>query len=299
MTDRSPFDLTGRKSLVTGGAMGIGRGCVLALARAGADVAVADLDEATGVGTVAAAKALGVDAMFVRCNVAHAGEVEAMVSAVVERFGRLDVAVNNAGIYRHALDEEQAEEDWEQVIGVNLTGTWRCARAEMQQMARQEPAGGKIVNIASIAAGHIVSNGSYDASKAGVVQLTRTLAVQWGRYNINVNSISPGYVISALGTTRSLEERDRLRELTPLGHVERVEDLAGPLVFLASRASDYVTGQNVVVDGGHTLSTWHIPLPERAVPPRIDAGDEVLAMNSDLDDRGVPHDAHGIIAADE
>jgi NAD(P)-dependent dehydrogenase (short-subunit alcohol dehydrogenase family) len=294
-TEPSPFDLTGRKALVTGGAMGIGRGCVLALARAGADVTVADLDEALGAGTVAAAEAFGVRSTFVRCDVSRPEEVDAMVDAAVEQFGRLDVAVNNAGIYRHALDEDQPEEDWQAVIGINLSGTWRCARAELRQMARQDPVGGKIVNIASIAAGHIVSNGSYDAAKAGVVQLSRTLAAQWGRYNVNVNSISPGYVVSALGTTRSLEEREQLRRLTPLGHVQRVDDLAGPLVFLASPASDFVTGQNLVVDGGHSLSTWHYPPPERAVPPRVDRAGEVESMNTDLDDRGVRHDADGII----
>jgi NAD(P)-dependent dehydrogenase (short-subunit alcohol dehydrogenase family) len=145
----------------------------------------------------------------------------------------------------------------------------------MRQMAKQTPVEGKIINIASIGATMAISNGAYDASKAGVVHMSRTLAARWGRYNINVNCVSPGYVVAAMaGQTRSPEERKQLRELTPLGHAMRLKDLEGPILFLASKASDYVTGQNLIVDGGHTLSTWMQPL-ERSVPPRVNSEEEM------------------------
>lgn len=199
-----------------------------------------------------------------------------MVEAVVRHFGRLDIAVNNAGTYRHGLDEEQSENDWEHVIGINLTGAWLCAQAEMKQMIRQTPTEGKIINIASIMAhlGH--SNAAYDASKAGLVRMTKTLAAQWGRYNINVNSISPGYVVEVFGVTRSEEERQWLRGATPLGYNQRLKDLYGPVLFLASKASDYITGQDILVDGGYTLSKQAMLRPlERAAPPRISPAQEI------------------------
>lgn len=280
MSDLSLFDLSGRKALVTGAARGIGRTCAFALAKAGADVAVIDCDEEGGEATAGQLRALGRDAFFVGCDVTDEARVQQMVDAVVGRFGRLDIGVNNAGIFRHGADETQSKEAWDQVIGVNLTGTWLCARAQMLQMSRQAPIEGKIINIASIAASIACSNGSYDASKAAVVQLTKTLAARWGRYNINVNCVSPGYLVSGMaGMTRPPDERRHLRELTPLGHAQRLQDLWGPIVFLASRASDYVTGQNLVVDGGHTLSAWLAPL-QRIVPPRVAPEMEV-------------HDEHG------
>jgi NAD(P)-dependent dehydrogenase (short-subunit alcohol dehydrogenase family) len=276
MTDRAwMFDLTGKKALVTGGAAGIGRALALALAEAGADVAITDLNEQVGAATVERIRGLGRDSVFVRCDVSSGDEVRAMVAEVAARFGRLDIAVNNAGIYTPGLDADYTDDQWSRVIDINLTGVWLSAQAEMKQMSTQDPAGGKIINIASIGATRAISNASYDAAKAGVVHMSGTLGRQWGAYNINVNSISPGYVGTVFGQVRSPEERQRLRDSTPLGHVLRLEDLSGPLLFLASAASDYVTGQNLVVDGGHTLSTWLYPLEERVVPPRVSPDDEI------------------------
>ena len=253
MPDLSMFDLTGKKALVTGGTRGIGRACAFALAAAGADVAIIGRNEAFGNIAAASIKKMGRDSIFVRADISDPAAIEPMVEQVAGRFGRLDIAVNNAGIYRPGLDETQPKEDWDLVIATNLTGTWMCARAQMQQMLQQVPKGGKIINIGSIAASIACSNGAYDASKAGVVHLTRTLASRWGRHHINVNCVSPGYVVSA---TRTPDECRRLTLLTPVGRVQQLEDLSGPILFLASSASDYVTGQNLVVDGGHTLSTW-------------------------------------------
>lgn len=263
----SLFSLREKVVLVTGGAAGIGRACARALAEYGAHVVVADVDELQGNATAVALQAPGRKAMFVRCDVTKSAEVAALVDTVARELGRLDILVNSAGIYCEASDEQQSEEDWRRVLDINLTGTWLCARAAMRQMIRQPRIEGKIINIASISGSMAGSNGSYDASKAAVLHLTRTLAARWGAYDINVNAISPGYVGTVFGRERSAEEEKMLCQVTPLGRMQRLEDLHGAVVFLASRASDYVTGQNLVVDGGHTLSTWMLPL-ERRAPPR-------------------------------
>lgn len=267
MAHSPSFDLDGKVALITGAAAGIGRACATALASAGVHVALADRDDELGKETAEQIERAGGSALYVSCDVTSIDRVRAMVASVVDRFGRLDIAVNNAGVFVQGVDEDYAEEHWSRVIAVNLTGTWLCAQAEMLQMKKQCPAGGKIINIASIAAHIACSNGAYDASKAGVVHLTKALAARWGRYNINVNSLSPGYVDTVFGRSRTDDELQRLRELTPLGHAQRLADLHRPLLFFASSASDYVTGQDLIVDGGHTLSTWVQPL-ERSLPLR-------------------------------
>jgi NAD(P)-dependent dehydrogenase (short-subunit alcohol dehydrogenase family) len=246
----------------------------LALAEAGADIAVIDLDRGVGEGLVAHIQKMGRRSAFFHCDVTRPDQVEAAIDGVGDYFGRLDIAVNNAGVWRRGADEMQTPEDWEAVVSVNLTGVWLCAMAEMKRMRKNSPVEGKIINIASIASFVVASNGAYDAAKAGVVQLSRTLAAQWGRYNINVNCLSPGWVGNVFGRSRTEDERRRLREVTPLGYVQRTRDLRGPVVFLASPASDFITGQNLVVDGGHSISTWVKPL-ERDLPPRVDPSGEL------------------------
>lgn len=293
MADLSLFDLTGKKALVTGGAVGIGRACAVALAKAGADVAITDVDARTGRKTAAEIKALGRDSMSISCDVTSKTQVQAMVKAVVRRFKRLDIAVNNAGIAILGADEELEQPAWDKVIAVNLTGTFLCAQAEARQMIGQQPVEGKIINIASMSARIANCNASYDASKAGVVHMTRTLAAEWGRFNINVNCLSPSYVLTPMHASTPVPVRRRIRELTPLGHVERPEDLHGAVVFLASAASNYVTGLDLVVDGGHTLNAWLVPL-SMAVPPRVSPRQEVVQMKHDLDALGIKYDADGI-----
>ncbi len=293
MTDLSLFDLTGKKAMVTGGAVGIGRGCATALAMAGADVAIVDTDEETGTKTAAGIRALGRDSLFVRCDVTRKDDVQAMLAAVVGRFGRLDIAVNNAGIAILGGDEDLDQAAWDKVIAVNLTGVWLCAQAEARQMIAQNPAGGKIINTASMSARIANCNASYDASKAGIVHMTRTLAAEWGRFNINVNCFSPSYLLTPMHASTPVEVRQRIRELTPMGHMERPEDLYGTIIFLASAASNYVTGHDLLVDGGHTLNAWLVPL-SRSVPPRVSPAEEVVQMKQDLDAMGLPYDENGI-----
>lgn len=198
-----------------------------------------------------------------------------------------------AGIAILGADEEIPQNEWDKVIAVNLTGTFLCAQAEAQQMIRQQPTEGKIINIASMSATIANCNASYDASKAGVVHMTKTLAAEWGRFNINVNCLSPSYVLTPMHASTPLVARQRIRELTPLGHVERPEDLYGAVIFLASAASNYVTGHDLMVDGGHTLNAWLAPLG-RAVPPRVSPQQEVVQMKHDLDTMGVRYDKDGI-----
>jgi len=293
MADHSMFDLTGKKALVTGAAVGIGRACAIALAKAGADVAIIDIDEKTGSVTADDIKAMGRQSLFIKCDVTAKNQVQAMVTEVANTFGRLDIGVNNAGIAILGADEEIDQADWDKVIAVNLTGTFLCAQAEAQQMIRQNPVEGKIINIASMSAKIANCNASYDASKAGVVHMTKTLAVEWGRFNINVNCISPSYILTPMHASTPAVVRERIRQITPLGHVERPEDIYGSLIFLASDAANYVTGHDLVVDGGHTLNAWLVPLG-REVPPRVNPDEETVQMKADLDRMGIEYDSDGI-----
>ena len=293
MKDMTLFDLTGKKALVTGGSIGIGRGFALALAQAGADVAIVARNEIAGNSVVEEIKAMGRDSLFVKCDVADKEQVQAMVRQIVGQFGRLDIGVNNAGIAILGADEEIDQNSWDKVIAVNLTGIFLCAQAEAQQMIKQSPAGGKIINMASMSATIANCNASYDASKAGIVHMTKTLAAEWGQYNINVNCISPSYVLTPMHASTPVIVRDRIRELTPLGYVQRPEDLYGPVIFLASDAANYVTGHDLMVDGGHTLNAWLTPLG-RSVPPRVSPEEEIVQLKHDLDVLNLEYDADGI-----
>ena len=287
------FDLSGKKALVTGAAVGIGRGYAVALAKAGADVAIVDLDDKTGPKTAEEIKSYGRDSLFVRCDVTKKEQVGAMVDTVVRQFGRLDIGVNNAGIGILGGDVDYSLDDWNKVIGVNLTGMYLCAQAEAKQFLKQSPIQGKIINTASMSARICNCNASYNASKGGVVEMTRMLAAEWGTYNINVNCISPSYILSPMHASTPLEVRARIRELTPLGYVQRPEDLYGPVVFLASDASNYVTGIDLLVDGGHTLNAWLTPLG-RSVSPRVSPDEETVQLKHDLATMGLPFDKDGI-----
>ncbi len=181
------------------------------------------------------------------------------------------------------------------MIDVNLKGVWLCAQAQGQQMIAQNPTEGKIINIASMCSKINIPGApaAYDTSKGAVVRLTQNLALHWGRFNINVNSVSPSHVMTPMFAQCSLEQRDRIREITPMGHLQRPEDLYGPVIFLASKASDYITGHDVLVDGGHTLSTYLLPLA-RDIPPRVNQRQELVELKQDLDRLGVNYDDHGI-----
>ena len=298
MVDFSIFDLTGKTALITGGTVGIGRACATALAMAGADVVIAARGRSFGEKTAESLRALGVKSLFIACDVSDESQVQAMITKVVTIFGRLDIAVNNAGIgVISDQDESFPKNEWDKLMAINLDGLWLCAKYQAQQMIKQTPTEGKIINISSIA-GVVslpMSNGAYDASKSAVIHLTKQLALQWGRFNINVNSISPSYVLTPMMSRTTLEFRQRIRDTTPMGHIQRPEDLYGPIIYLASTASNYMTGQNMVVDGGHTLGPWIEPARKRSVPPRVDSKQELFEMKKDLDCMSIAYDKNGVV----
>lgn len=247
------FDLTGKKALVTGGGRGIGRAFCLALAQAGADVAVVDINQETAQAVAQEVQDLGREGLAIHADVTVAEQVQRMVNQTVEAFGRLDIDVNNAGMGSWAPAEEMSEEDWDKVIALNLKGVFLCAQACGRVMIKQRK--GKIINTASMSAS-IVNRPQkqvhYNSSKAGVVMLTKSLAAEWAPYNINVNCISPGYTLTYL-TRQVSQYHDLWTELTPMGCMLEPEDLQGVLIFLASEASDLMTGQDLIVDAGYVL----------------------------------------------
>lgn len=282
------FSLKERKALVTGGSMGIGRGYALALAGAGADVAVVDINDKAGTSTVDELRSLGSDSFFVHCDVSDEPQIRDMMHAIMDRYGGLDIGVNNAGIYIEGEEENYRKEDWDRILDVNLTGIFLCAQAEARDMIERGQ-GGKIINTASMSGTIANGTAAYNASKAGVAHLTRSLAASWAKYNINVNSISPTYTLTPMNASTPKWLRDRIRELHPIGYIQRPEDLYGAAVFLASDASNYITGRDLIVDGGHTLNVWLEP-PERKLAPRVSRDEEVLQLKHDLQVLGIEYD---------
>jgi 3-oxoacyl-[acyl-carrier protein] reductase len=246
---------TGKVAIVTGAAQGIGAATARRLADEGASVAVVDLtgeraqpvvDEITGSGGVAAA--FGAD-------VSDQGAVEAMTDAVVERFGRLDVLVNNAGITKDNLLFKMSRDDWDAVLSINLTGVFLCCQAAQKHMVAQKS--GSIVNLSSRSALGNRGQVNYAATKAGVQGLTATLALELGPFGINVNAVAPGYIATAMTASTaarvgsSAEEHQQLAAgNTPLRRVGRPEEVAAVIAFLASDDASYVSGQTLYVNGG-------------------------------------------------
>jgi NAD(P)-dependent dehydrogenase (short-subunit alcohol dehydrogenase family) len=261
MYESTVFDLSGKKALVTGGASGIGKACAIAMAQAGADVAIVDLNEIAARETVETIRALGRASVFVRCDVSDVLQVDDMVSEVVGSLGRLDLAFNNAGIAVHKpglSTEEDALVAWERTIAVNLTGTFYCCRAEARHMIQQRF--GKIVNTASMCGSIVAHVGAMDTgvtpycvSKAAVKHLTKALAAEWAEYNVYVNSISPGYVTTALISGKPTDATELDNMATPLRRPGRPEEIVGAVLYLVSDASSFTTGCDLVVDGGYTV----------------------------------------------
>jgi NAD(P)-dependent dehydrogenase (short-subunit alcohol dehydrogenase family) len=245
--------LVTRVALVTGAGSGIGRACALALARAGAVVVAADIDRPAGEETVALVAAAGGTAWFVAADVTRDAEVAAMVGAVVARHGRLDHAVNNAGIPSNGKSiTDCPEEDWDRLMAVNLKSVWLCLKHELRQMEAQ--GGGAIVNMASIAGlAGLARRGDYVAAKHGVVGLTRTAALECATAGIRVNAVCPGYVRTPMVERvirREPEHEARMVAREPIGRLGTPEEVAAAVVWLCSDAASYVTGHALAVDGG-------------------------------------------------
>jgi len=247
------FSLAGRTAMVTGGGQGIGRALAIALAEAGADVAILDLNPETAEQVADEIRALGRRSLAIRADVTKRDQVSSAVQSVIDAWGSLIVGVNNAGIGRWADAESMSESDWDAVIAVNLKGVFNCAQSEGRTMLAQGY--GKIINTASMSATVVnrpQNQVAYNASKAGVVQLTRSLAAEWASRGVRVNSISPGYTRTALVDQVADLVPGWLEDI-PMGRMAEVTDLQGAVVYLASEASDYVTGHDLVIDGGFTI----------------------------------------------
>jgi len=245
------FDLKTKTAIVTGASRGLGHAMALGLAKAGANVIAADLLDVNV--TVDDIKRLGHDSFGIKVDVSKSTDIEKMVRQAVKQFGRIDILVNNAGIVRQASVESMKEKDWDDVIRVNLKGEFLCAQEVGKQMIKQQT--GRIINIASVA-GLFGSAGSaaYSASKAGIILMTKTLAVEWAKYNINVNAICPGVIVTAM-TDSYLKDpgfQQMIKTRVPLARPGVPEELVGTVIYLSSRASEYMTGHALVIDGGWT-----------------------------------------------
>jgi NAD(P)-dependent dehydrogenase (short-subunit alcohol dehydrogenase family) len=246
------FSLEGRVALVTGAGRGIGHSLAQALREAGAVVAVADLDAEAA--TRSAHQLHGGDGLGLGVDVTDSYQVNGMVDAIVGRYGRIDIAVNNAGVARRGDAESMPEQVWDSVIDVNLKGVFLCCQAEGRAMLAA--GSGAIINVASISA-RIVNRPqnqvNYNASKAGVVQVTRSCAAEWATRGVRVNCISPGHTVTPMTAPAVDEMGDTWRANTPVGRLADPQDLQGAVVYLASAASAYVTGHDLIIDGGYSI----------------------------------------------
>jgi len=246
--------LEGKVALVTGAGSGIGRASALALAEAGAKVLVTDVKEDGGAETVAMIEQNGGEAAFLRVDVTQEADVEAMVRAAVDRWGRLDCAHNNAGIAeRRVTMGEMTEEVWDRTIDINLKGVWLCMKHELHQMAQQD-GGGVIVNTSSVVGlVGVRFQPAYVASKHGVVGLTKAAALEYARDNIRVNAVCPGPILTGALEWYMNEYPDvgqKLKDDNPSWRVGLPEEVARTVVWLCSDKSSYVTGHSLAVDGG-------------------------------------------------
>ncbi|GAK49165.1 short-chain dehydrogenase/reductase SDR [Candidatus Moduliflexus flocculans] len=246
------FKLTGKKAFITGGARGIGKSIAMAFAQAGADVAIVDLDLDVAQQTAKELAQFSVNTLAVKTDVTKPDDVNAMMTTILNAFGSVDIVFNNAGICINVNAEEMTYEQWRKVIDINLNGVFLVAQAAGKAMIKQQR--GSIINTASMS-GHIVNEPqpqcAYNASKAAVIMLTKSLAAEWAPHHVRVNSLSPGYI----GTEMTLKATQWIplwEKRTPMGRMGKPDELQGIVLYLASDVSSYTTGSDFVVDGGFT-----------------------------------------------
>jgi len=249
------FDLTGKVAIVTGGNQGIGLAISRGLAQAGAAVIIANRRAEEGAKAAQSLKQEGLNAASISTDVRDESSIAATVAKTIENYGKIDILVNNAGVIVRKLAEEITREDWDHMININLRGMFFCCQFVGKEMIKQKK--GKIINISSDASQRATPERSvYATSKAGVSHLTRCLAVEWAKYNINVNAIGPGPTITPLNEQYYKENPDKLKQMIeslPLGRVGDTSDYMGAAVFLASEASNFMTGQTLLIEGGSTI----------------------------------------------
>jgi NAD(P)-dependent dehydrogenase (short-subunit alcohol dehydrogenase family) len=253
--------LKDKTAIVTGSSQGIGRGIALGLAEAGADVTVNYHQNINGAEDVAnEVRNLGRQAIVVQGDVSKSSDVDRMTRETLSTFGKIDILVNNAGIYVVGAIEDIEESDWDRVINVNLKGVFLCCQAVGRHMIEKKSKG-SIINVASISAHMPEANGgAYTPSKAGVVGLTRLLAVEWSKYNIRVNAINPGPVLTPLQRTAypTKELEEARNSAVPMNRHGTPEEIAKVAVFLASEDASYITGADINVDGGSLVSMFQL-----------------------------------------
>ena len=240
-------------AVITGGAQGIGRAIAMKLAGEGANLVLSDVDEAKVQATAAElSQEKKVQTLGVKGNVAVIADCEKLVDASLDKFGRIDILINNAGITRDNLLMRMSDDEWDSVIAVNLKGVFNCTKAAIRPMMKQRK--GRIVNIASVVG--LMGNAgqaNYSASKGGVVALTKTCAREFASRNILVNAVAPGFIRTRMTDALSEEQKKKLLELIPLGRLGEPEDVANVVYFLCSEESSYITGHVISVNGGMYL----------------------------------------------
>jgi 2-dehydro-3-deoxy-D-gluconate 5-dehydrogenase len=250
-----PFDLTGKVAFITGGNGGLGLGMGIGLADAGAAVVVASRNEAKSSEAVSRLEAAGGRAAAVTCDVVDSKSIDAAVSAAVDLFGGIDILVNNSGTSFRAQPEDIPEEEWDRVIDTNLKGPFLVSKAVYPEIKKR--GGGKIINIGSMMSIFASEYASpYASSKGGIVQFTKACAIAWAKDGINVNAILPGWIHTDMtgAFLKMYPERERLiADRTPMARWGQPAELAGTAVFLASAASNFVTGASIAVDGGYSI----------------------------------------------
>ena len=254
MNVMSMFDLKGEKAIVTGGGQGLGKEMALALAEAGADVLVSQRRVEVAETVAEEIRSLGRDAIAVKADVSKAADVENMVKTAMDRFGRIDILINNAGIAQGIYALHMTEKDWDNMMDIHVKGTFLCCREVAREMVKQKK--GSIVNISSMSA--FIANrpqgqAHYNTAKAAVAHLTRSLATEWTRYNIRVNAIAPGYMKTAMtADSLALDIGKKWLDMIPMGRAGESYEIKGAALFLASEASSYFTGSVLTMDGGYT-----------------------------------------------
>ncbi|OGA54374.1 MAG: gluconate 5-dehydrogenase [Betaproteobacteria bacterium RIFCSPLOWO2_12_FULL_62_13] len=254
-TIKQLFDLSGRVSIITGGSAGLGLQMATGLAEAGSNLVICSRNRERCEQAARILRAIGPEVLATACDVSKPDQVERLKDEVLSRFGRVDVLINNAGRTWWASPEETPLDKWQYVIDLNVTGTFLCSQIFGRQMIKQKR--GKIINIAS-ASGlrgknpEVHNSIAYNTTKGAVINMTRDLAVKWAPHNILVNAIAPGFFLASRNQGRFEERKDKILEEIPLGRSGGENDLKGAAVFLASDASDFVTGAILSVDGGAT-----------------------------------------------
>jgi NAD(P)-dependent dehydrogenase (short-subunit alcohol dehydrogenase family) len=260
----SSFSLSTKKAVVTGASQGLGEAMAYALAEAGADIAVVDKNIAGATKVADKIRGMNRNAIAIEADVSHANDVSQIVKKVKENFGTIDILVNNAGTNEWTPAEDMSEEVWDHVVDIDLKGVFLCSQAVGREMIKNRK--GSIINISSICGsvvnkidkkGDVVPQVHYHASKGGVIMLTRALAAEWVKYNIRVNCISPGFFLSPFVEELFRDNKElfevEILQRTPMKRAGDPKELGPLAVFLASDASSFVTGQNIVVDGGYTI----------------------------------------------